>query len=173
MSQRSKLCEGSLQSHVHKQIPTVVFSSIRYLSTASYLGLLTPVFVACSTNAGKGLVKLIDVLYVDIGWIKEGVAGSFCTAVKWLSEPKKCLQDCQMSSAQSLHGPCLWSVYSTLTYSWLFWECATPPHVHPTSRYVLRGPGYEVTYLPTSIQCNEKRFYDVMLYACTLMLTAS
>jgi len=26
---------------------------------ASYLGLLTPAFVTCSTNAGKGLVKLI------------------------------------------------------------------------------------------------------------------
>jgi len=29
------------------------------ISLASYPGLLTPVFVTCSTNAGEGLVKLI------------------------------------------------------------------------------------------------------------------
>jgi len=30
-----------------------------YVVVASYPGLLTPAFVACSTNAGEGLAKLI------------------------------------------------------------------------------------------------------------------
>jgi len=38
-----------------------IHPSFCYLQLASYPGLLTPVFVACSTNAGKGLVKLSHV----------------------------------------------------------------------------------------------------------------
>jgi len=59
--------------------------------------------------------------YLDAGWSCGGVAYSYCTAVKWLSEPKKHRQDCLMSRARLLA---------------VFWECATPPHVHPMSRYV-------------------------------------
>ena len=55
---------------------------------ASYPGLLTPAFVACSTNAGEGLVKLSHVQWRT--WTCGGVALSFSTAVKWLSEPKRC-----------------------------------------------------------------------------------
>ena len=53
---------------------------------ASYPGLLTPVFVACDTNAEEGLVKLsCAVTYLDV-W-RSGTF--FCTAVKQLSEFKK------------------------------------------------------------------------------------
>ena len=54
---------------------------------ASYPGLLTPAFVACSTNAGKGLIKLSHVQCRT--WTCGGVAYSFCTAVKRLSESKR------------------------------------------------------------------------------------
>jgi len=36
---------------------------LRRLSLASYPGLLTPVFVACSTNTGEGLVKLSHMVW--------------------------------------------------------------------------------------------------------------
>ena len=75
---------------------------------ASYPGLFTPAFVTCNTNAGKGLVKLSHVQWRT--WMCGGVAHSFCMAVKWLSESKKHHQGCLMSSAQSLHGPCLRSI---------------------------------------------------------------
>ena len=64
---------------------------VKTLDLASYPGLLTPAFAACSTNAGEGLVKLITCndIHLDVGWTCGGVAHSFCTAVKWLSEPMK------------------------------------------------------------------------------------
>ena len=46
-----------------------------------------------------------------------GVAYSFYTSVKWLSEPKNYCQDCLMSSAQSFYGPCLKLVVHSLTCS--------------------------------------------------------
>jgi len=41
---------------------------------ALYPGLLTPAFVACSTNAGEGLVKLSHVVWCT--WTCGGVAHS-------------------------------------------------------------------------------------------------
>jgi len=38
------------QEHMREEHPTACI--------ASYPGLLTPAFIACSTNAGEGLVKL-------------------------------------------------------------------------------------------------------------------
>jgi len=64
---------------------------------ASRPGLLTPAFVACSINAGEGLVKLSHVQWRT--WTCGGVAHSFCTVVKRLSESKKRRQDCLMPSA--------------------------------------------------------------------------
>jgi len=93
---------------------------------ASYPSLLTPAFAACSTNAGEGLVKLSH-----MQWRTWGVAHSFCTAVKQLSESKKRHQDCLMSSAQSFYGPCLWSVAHSLTCCF----SGNVPLLH-TSRYV-------------------------------------
>ena len=43
--------------------------------TISFPGLLIPAFVACSTNAGEGLVNSSRaVTYMDIGWTCGGVA---------------------------------------------------------------------------------------------------
>jgi len=60
------------------------------VDVASYPGLLTAVFVACSTSAGEGLVKLVMCSDLDVGCTHGGVAHSFCTAVGWLSEAEKC-----------------------------------------------------------------------------------
>ena len=62
---------------------------------------------------GEGLVELSHVQWHT--WTCGGVAHSFSTAVKQLSEPKKCRQDCLMLSAQSFYGPCLRSVAYSLT----------------------------------------------------------
>jgi len=47
---------------------------------ASYPGLLTPAFVACSTNAGEGRIKLSHVVWRT--WTCGGVAHSRKTASK-------------------------------------------------------------------------------------------
>ena len=59
------------------------------------------------------------------------VAHSFRTAVKRLSEPKKCHQDCLMSSAQSFYGPCLQSVAHSLNCNF----SGNVPLLH-TSKYI-------------------------------------
>jgi len=97
---------------------------------ASYPGLLTPAFVTCSTNAGKGLVNLSHVVWRT--WMSGGVAHSFCTSVKQLSESKKCRQDCLMSSAQSFCGPCL-----QLIVHWLICCFSRNVPLLHTSRYVI------------------------------------
>jgi len=97
---------------------------------ASYPDLLTPAFVTCSTNAGEGLVKLSHVKWHT--WTCGGVAHSFCTAVKWLSESKKRHQDCLMLSAQLFYGPCLRSVSHSLNCCF----SGNVPLLH-TSRYVI------------------------------------
>ena len=71
----------------------------------SYPGLLATAFVACNINAGEGLVKLSHMIWCTLTC--GGVAHSFFTAVKWLSESKKRCQNCLMSSAQSFYGLCL------------------------------------------------------------------
>ena len=63
------------------------------------------------------------------------MAHSFCTAVKRLSESKKCRQDCLMSSAQSFYGPCLQSVVHSLT-------CCLSGMCHSSTR---PGMSYHVT----------------------------
>lgn len=44
------------------------------VDVASYPGLLTAVFVACSTSAGEGLVKLVMCSDLDVGCTHGGVA---------------------------------------------------------------------------------------------------
>jgi len=100
------------------------------INLASYPGLLAQEFVACSTNAGEGLVKLSHVVWCT--WTCGGVARSFYTAVKRLSESKKRRQDCLMSSAQSFYGPCLQSVVHSLTCCF----SGNVPLLH-MSRYVI------------------------------------
>jgi len=100
---------------------------------------------------------------LDAGWACGGVAHSFFTTMKWLSEPKKCHQECLMSSAQSLHGPCLQSIVHSLTCGYsrnvpllhTFTQCqGTSLHVisfsRPSPALVMqamttgsRRPGYE------------------------------
>ena len=87
-------------------------------------------FVACSINAGEGLVKLSHVVWRT--WTCGGVVQSFCTAVKRLPESKKRCQDCLMSSAQSFYGPCLQSVAHSFTCCF----SGNVPLLH-TSRYVI------------------------------------
>jgi len=70
----------------------------------------TQVLVACSMF--EGLVKLSHMQWHT--WTCGGVAHSFSTAVKWLSELKKRHQDCLMSSSQSFYGLGLWSVAHSL-----------------------------------------------------------
>jgi len=45
---------------------------------------------------------------------------------------------------------------SVLTYLWLFWECATPSHVHPTSRYYVIA---------------RDQFYQAFPYALVMQMT--
>ena len=72
-------------------------------------------FVACSTNVGEGLVKLITCNDVPGRWVDVWrVEHSLCTAVRRLSESKRRHQGCLMSSAQSFYGPCLDSVAYSL-----------------------------------------------------------
>jgi len=110
--------------------PITLITLHNRLSVASYPGLLTPMFVACSTNMGEGLVKLSHMVWGT--WMCGGVAHPFCTTVKRLSESKKRCYDCLMSSTQSFYGLCLRSVVHSLT-------CCFPgyvPLLH-TSRYVI------------------------------------
>jgi len=51
-----------------------MYVELTALDLASYPGLLTPAFVACSANAGEGLVKLSHVVWRT--WMCGGVAHS-------------------------------------------------------------------------------------------------
>ena len=93
---------------------------------ASYPGLLTPAFVACSTNAGEGLVKLVKCArtYLDV-WRSGTFILYSCKVAFWIQATSPRLSDVERSVV-------LWSVFaigSTLAYLLLFLECATPPHV--------------------------------------------
>jgi len=74
-------------------------------------------------------------MYLDVGWTCGGVAHSFCTAVSGLSESKKHHQTVWCWPLSHL-----WSIIvisTTLIYVLaVFCEYATPPHVHPISRYI-------------------------------------
>ena len=96
----------------------------------SFLNEASISFVACSTNAGEGLVKLSHVVWRT--WTCGGVAHSFCTAVKQLSESKERYQDCRRSSAQSFSGLWWQSVAHSLTCRF----SGNVPLLH-TSRYVI------------------------------------
>jgi len=57
----------------HQTLLTGVLS----LALASYPGLPTPAFVACSTNVGEGLVKLIMCSDVPGRWVDVWRSGTF------------------------------------------------------------------------------------------------
>ena len=88
------------------------------------------------------------------------MAHSFCTAVKWLSDPKKCQQGCLISSAQSFYSVCLQLAAHSITCGFSGYKChsstrpGTSLHMtqftRPSPALVLqatnagmRRPGYE------------------------------
>ena len=91
--------------------------------------------------------------YLYIGWMCGGVAHSFCTAVKRLSESKQHRQDCLMSSTQSSHGPCLRSVVHSLTCGFsgnvplllhvISFTTPSPALVLQATNTRVRRPGYK------------------------------
>ena len=101
--------------------------------------------------------------YRAVGWTCGGVADSLYTAVKQLSEPKKCHQEWMMSSAQSLHGSCLrLVVYSLVVMLGMCHSFTCPPNIQvhsctyqfyqafppcstASNNAGVRGPGYEST----------------------------
>ena len=93
---------------------------------APYPGLSVPVFVACSSNTEENLS--LTVTYLDVVWMCGGVAHSICTVVEWHSEPRKCHQDCLMSTAQPLCGPWLQSVVHSLVIYLRMCHSSTRPH---------------------------------------------
>ena len=130
---------------------------------ASYPGLLAPAFVACSTNAGEGLVKLSHVqwhTYLDV-WRSGTFLLYSCKAAFWIQETSPRLSDVERSVI-------IWSVFaigSALAYLLFFREYATPPYVQvyhttwlsfarPSPALVLqatnagaRRPGYQAIVL--------------------------
>ena len=139
------------------------------ISLASYPGLLAPAFVDCSTNPGEGLVKLSHVVWRTLTC--GGVAHSFCTAVKRLSESKKRRQACLMSSAQSFYGLCLQSVAHSLTCCF----SGKVPLLH-TSRYIIQHdsglPGTRLPY-PQFCWVFSPHTLNKCSYNCSLHVHAS
>jgi len=66
----------SLPSHLLMAWSTAELVSRYGSKLVSYPGLLTPVFVACSTNVGEGLIKLIMCSDVPGCWVEEWVIPS-------------------------------------------------------------------------------------------------
>jgi len=107
-------------------------------------------------------------MYLEVQWTCRGVAHSFCTAVKQLSEQKKRCQDCLMSSTQSLYGLCLRSVAHSLICSFpgnmpllrmsthrpgtslhvISFTRPSPVSVLQTTNTGVRWPGYEARVRP-------------------------
>jgi len=108
-----------------------------------YPGLLTPVFVIGSTNVREGLVELFKCNDVARHWMDVWRSGTFpekpqvgeCTSnrkygpqINWVLDIRKSWQ-CFLSSESH--------------FTAVQKKCATPPHVHPTSMYVIaRGQFY-------------------------------
>ena len=128
-------------------------------SLALYQGLLIPAFVACSTNAGEGLVKLSHVQWRT--WTCGGVACFFCTAVKQLSETSPRLSDVEYSVVlQSvfvigsilayLLGMCHSSTRPGMSLTWLSFTRPSPALVLQVANAGMRRPWYKAK---SSLQC--------------------
>ena len=78
-----------------------------------------------------------------------GVAHSFCTAVKQLSESKKHCQICLMSSTQLLYGLCSQSVAHSLT-------CGNVPPLHTSGYVIARDQCYHAS--PGISTASDKRW---------------
>ena len=104
---------------------------------ALYSGLPTPAFVTCSINAGEGHVKLSHMQWHvwTLGECVEECHIPRKTVSKWCATDHK-------------HGPWNNWALNIRQSRWCFLgsescfratqrECVTPPHVHPTSRYIV------------------------------------
>ena len=138
-----------------------VTSTSNYL--ASYPGLLTPELVAHSTNVGEGPVKLTTCDDVPGNLVNVWRSGTYllysCKTAFWTQETLPRLSDVK-------HSLVLWSVFgvgSALTYLRLLWECATPPHVHPTSRYVNTCDKFYQAF-PHNCTANDKHWGEKAWY---------
>ena len=101
----------------------------------SHPGLLIPAIVACSTNTGEGLVTLAMCSDVRGRWMDVWRSIWHILSVQlwgafWTQETSPRLPDVDRSVTQWCR---LQSVEQSLV---VFQECATPPHIHPTSMYV-------------------------------------
>jgi len=135
---------------------------------ASYPGPLTPAFVACSSNTGEGLVKLITCHDVPGRFGDVWRSGIFLLYSRKVTfELKRRHQDYLMLSAQSFYGPCLQSIVHSLTctcgFSWNVPLLHMSPQCPGTSLHVIspnrpspmlvlhvtntgvRSPGYEAS----------------------------
>jgi len=114
---------------------------------ASYPGLLTPVFVACSTNMGEGLVKLSDIPGHVEEWHIPRKAAS-----KWVCyrSPTRTVTEC--STSDSL-GDVSWIQKAALQLCrihhmsryvmWLSFTRPSPALVLQATNAGVRRPGYE------------------------------
>ena len=97
----------------------------------SYPGLLTPAFVACSTNTGEGLVKLFTCNDIPGRWMDMRRSGTIllysCKSAFWTQETLPILPDVK-HSVILWYGPCLWLVVHSLNLRF-FWQCAIAPLV--------------------------------------------
>ena len=121
------------------EILHICFTNWQWIMVASYPGLLTPAFVACSTNTGEGLVKLSHVRWCT--WMCGGVAHSFCTAVKRLSESKK-RHHARLSDIE-----CSVVVHCT----WLSFTRPSPALVLQATNTGVRRAGYEASAMVVMI----------------------
>jgi len=74
----------------------------------------------------------------------------------------------------------VFAIGSTLTYLRFFWECATPPHVHPTSRYTIARDQFYQAFPYVSIASDkhwgEKAWvqgYEQLVFAIVMTLRNS
>ena len=77
------------------------------------------------------------------------MAHSVNTAVKQLSEPKNIAKAtwCRVLSFSTVHICDQWCNHLFA----VFWECATPPHIHPTSRYIIACDQFYLAFTHISI----------------------
>ena len=129
---------------------TVRYCSLSPHALTSYPGLLTP------TNVEEGLLNTLHaVTYSKFGWTCGGLALDFCTVMGQLSEPEKRRQGCLILTTQLLCGPWLQSVACSLYLLLLFRKCATPPYIHPASRYITVHNNFYQAFLHISITGNK------------------
>jgi len=62
----------------------------------------------------------------------------------------------------------VFAIGSTLTYLQFYWECATPPHVHPISRYVIAWDQFYQAFPRVSTTSHERWAEKAWVCSCSL-----